>query len=155
MSNNLKPLLLIDVDGVLNPLCSLSKIPKGFDKYRLLGYRVFLNKRHGEWLNSLSDKYELVWATTWEQDANICIGPRIGLPKLPFITFQWDKVSLTQKLPNVKAYVGDRRFVWLDDDLWEDAHAWAKRINGQGLLIDIDPLIGLTEKQVNILREWT
>ncbi|MFB7945407.1 HAD domain-containing protein [Kitasatospora phosalacinea] len=58
-----KPLLYLDVDGVLNPV--FPHPDDDFDAHTLLGYSVLLSPRHGDWLRELADHYELVWATTW------------------------------------------------------------------------------------------
>jgi hypothetical protein len=149
-----KPLLLIDVDGVLNPTASRSSLEHlGFRRYSLQGYRVYLNRQHGDWLNSLSDRFELTWATTWEDDANRDIGPRIGLPRLPVINFDWQ--NSISKVPSIKAFVGDRAFAWIDDDMWQDAHQWAaERGLERTLLIDVDARVGLTTEHIDRLAEW-
>lgn len=62
-----RPLLLIYVDGVLNPFVPTGDpMPDGFEAHRIDGIRVLLAARHGEWLRSLMPAYDLVWATTWE-----------------------------------------------------------------------------------------
>lgn len=47
--------------------------------------RVWLNPSHGAMLLSLTDVFELHWATAWEDDANRIVAPLIGLPVLPVI----------------------------------------------------------------------
>ena len=72
-----RPLLLIDVDGVLCPFGS--HCPEG---YRLTedGPRVWVSERNARWLAELSGYFELVWATMWEHRANAVIAPLYGLP---------------------------------------------------------------------------
>ncbi|MFF3597047.1 HAD domain-containing protein [Kitasatospora indigofera] len=62
-----KPLLFLDVDGVLNP--AAPHPDAGFEAHALLGYRVLLSARHADWLRELAGGYQLVWATTWEEEA--------------------------------------------------------------------------------------
>ena len=71
-----RPFLLLDVDGVLNPigLQPSDLVPAGFDVHRLDGLRVLLAPEHGVWLRELSTAFKLVWATSWEHDANRLIG---------------------------------------------------------------------------------
>lgn len=143
-----KPLLLIDVDGVLNPL-NPGKETKGWKQHRLMGYNVFLNPLHGEWLNGLADfGFELVWGTTWEDDANRLIGPILGLPKLRVCKFPLASEGATWKMRGVKAFVKDRPFVWLDDDLHDDADAWVASRTKPSLLIKVDPRMGLLEHHI-------
>ncbi|GAA3369335.1 hypothetical protein GCM10020367_11640 [Streptomyces sannanensis] len=79
------PLLLIDIDGPLNPYGGQpERRPEGYTTHRMCpsGWthgkplRVWLNHGHGEELLALAEQYELVWATTWKGEANVWIGPR-------------------------------------------------------------------------------
>ncbi|WP_156051330.1 hypothetical protein [Allokutzneria albata] len=97
--------LLLDVDGPLNPYAAKpSRRPDGYATFRLTddgrwlrgregrrrkGIRVWLNPGHGTALLRVAAEADLalVWATTWEDEANTRIGPEIGLPPLPVITF--------------------------------------------------------------------
>src|SRR5580704_12997664 len=105
-----KPLLLLDVDGVLNPFRA-APAPNGYQQYELAGYRVFLAERHGKWLRQLADRVEMVWATTWCDDANELIGPILGLPQLPVIQVDTSRLEErncppTWKLPDISSFVG-------------------------------------------------
>ena len=64
-----RPLLLIDVDGVLNPigLRSSDPIPPGFDVHEIDGLRVLLARQHGVWLAELAADFDLAWATSWDR----------------------------------------------------------------------------------------
>jgi len=155
---NQRPLLLIDVDGVLNPLAS--KPPPGFGEHRLAGFLVRLSPQHGQWLLELErdHNFELVWATSWEHEANDLIGPVIGLPELPVIELFNTQISsgATWKLNAIRDYVGDRPFAWFDDDIGGDGYAWAKRrtrkLNIPTRFIEIPPLVGLRERDIEQAR---
>lgn len=155
-----KPLLLADVDGVLNPFTA-QVVPHGFDEHNLAGMRVLLSPAHGEWLRALSSEFELVWATTWEADANALIAPLIGLPALPFITFTPPDPTFegyTIKLPDVIAFVGDRPAAWIDDDLSSDVRYWSQwrrtELGIPTLLVDVFPRLGLEKFHVERLRAF-
>src|SRR5690606_20586468 len=47
--------------------------------------RVWLDPDHGPALSALP--FDLVWATTWEEEANAFVAPLLGLPELPFIAW--------------------------------------------------------------------
>ncbi|MFC7467145.1 hypothetical protein ACFQVA_05280 [Actinomadura keratinilytica] len=93
----MKPLLFLDVDGPLNPYGALSAPapPEGFHPHRMrpAGWSwpepltVLLDPDHGTRLRALQRHYELVWATTWEDEANAWIAPVLGLPPLPYVDF--------------------------------------------------------------------
>ena len=114
-----KPLLLLDIDGVLNPLSN--NPPPGYQTYWIDGYSVALSERHGRWFRELHDLFDIVWASTWEHSANESVGPLLGLPQLGVVEFGEDRVGDTWKLQAVVAYAEDRPLVWIDDMLYDDA----------------------------------
>ena len=120
--------------------------------------RVLLSPQHGEWLSILGRDFELVWATTWEADANHFIGPILGLPDLPYLRFppppagdeEW-----TNKLPQVVAYAADRPLAWIDDRFDDECAAWQEQRSAAGiptLLLMTDHAIGLTREHVEELQ---
>lgn len=135
----MKPLLLLDVDGVLLPFDACSALPLG------------------DTLQELQEKYDLIWATMWEDRANEMLSPFYGLPDLPVIRFEnyiyWDHTT-TPKLFDIQAFVQDRAFVWIDDAILPDAISWAER-RGKALLLRTDPRIGLTDEIIQALRDWS
>lgn len=148
---DMKPLLLLDVDGVLNPL-GVSEAP-GFAAHHVGGMRVLLNSDHGRWLGELGARYDLTWATSWERDADL-IAERIGLPLgLPAITFS-DQSGWTVKLPDVVRYAGDRPLAWVDDQIGPKVRAWAAGRQAATLLVETDSRVGLTPAHVETLRAW-
>jgi hypothetical protein len=170
-----QPLLLLDVDGPLNPYAAPQATdPEGFEVHRLLPeswvarnaprpreevepLRVLLNPAHGPQLLALP--YDLVWATTWMDEANDLIGPRVGLPRLPYVPwtnlFGEDPDGLHWKTRELVAWADGRPFVWVDDELgpqdieWIEAHHPAP-----ALPLWIDPRAGLREPHFRALREW-
>ena len=153
-----RPLLLLDVDGVLNPL-GVSDAP-GFAAYWLGDpgtggrVRVLLSPDHGRWLTALGDAFDLVWATSWEQDADLLIADLVGLRRgLPFISFT-DQTGWTSKLPDVVRFVGDRAVAWVDDQLGPEVHAWAAARDAPTILLETDHRVGLTVEHIERLREF-
>ncbi|MEU6233114.1 HAD domain-containing protein [Kitasatospora sp. NPDC047058] len=155
-----KPLLFLDVDGVLNPVCP--DPDAGFDSHTLLGYTVLLSARHGTWLRELAGTYELVWATTWEEQANAHIAPAIGLPELPVVRFtgyvpQPDdpRIPLMQlfsarKWAPLLRYAAGRPFAWVDDVIpgrLVRGSFWRR----DRLLLPVDPGRGLERRHVDRL----
>lgn len=164
-----KPLLFIDVDGVLNPDSrSSGRRPDGYITHRMRpsgpwqlpgskALRVWLNPSHGGYLMALP--FELVWGTTWEHEANEWIGPHLGLPKLPVVEFtkpitrRPDHVHW--KLPDLISYATGRPFAWLDDEISaRDGEYAREHHSGPSALIQVAPFIGLTEDHLSRLRSW-
>lgn len=151
-----RPFLLVDVDGPLNPYRS-THLPAGYTTHRLNGFQVRLNPAHGPALQNLG--FDLVWATTWEHDANTMIGPIVGLPELPAITWQWQTArppgNVNFKTPTVVGWAKGRPFAWIDDELTADDRAYvAARHDGPALLHTVDPTTGLTDDDFAALTAW-
>jgi hypothetical protein len=156
------PLLLIDVDGVLNPLVGSTA---EFRRYecRIGGetYTVRLNPRHGARLLELAvaTRSRLVWASTWERHANEWIGPPIGLPYLPAIEFSAElpsEMGEMFKTPHIANFAGSRPFVWFDDATCEldAAYLHARPDVGDFLLVHVDARFGLTAEHLAQARDW-
>jgi hypothetical protein len=154
-SDDPRPILLVDVDGVLNPW-EAEFCPDGFAQYEFFpGERVLLSPAHGELLTSLAAAYELVWATAWEHRANRFICPVLALPALPVIEFPLSgRDLLFRKLPAVAEAVGDRPCAWIDDVHLPDHYEWAATRGVPTLIIDINPAVGLTSAVAERLAEW-
>ncbi len=153
----MRPLLLLDIDGCLNPL--VREAP-GFTAYQLGGMPVLLNPEHGRWLCDLADLYELTWASSWERDSDL-VAAKLGLPLgLPYVAFTrsdgWAAgEDWLDKLPAVSRYVGDRPLAWVDDVFGPEAQAWAESRGVPTLLVETDCRVGLTGEHVERLRAFT
>ncbi|MEU9202736.1 HAD domain-containing protein [Streptomyces sp. NPDC048332] len=166
----MKPMLLIDIDGPLNPYAALSRRrrPDGYTRHlmRPTGWTegaalpVLLNPEHGGELLALAARYDLVWATTWKDEANEWIGPRLGLPALPYI--DWPDMhgaapaGTYWKTQYVVAYAAGRPFAWVDDEITDRDRAWVAEqgAGGESLLLRIDPRAGLARADFDALAAW-
>lgn len=177
MDRPLNPILFIDVDGPLNPYAaSPSKRPAGYETHRLNPtmedgtkwangprdklLRVWLNPAHGAAL--LSTDFDLVWATTWEHEANELIGPRIGLPELPVVEFpvRDSDNQLYFKTMDVVYWANGRKFVWVDDEVSPYDQEYITRYgHEESIAMKIDPAKGLVESDFrqlhNIYKDMT
>ena len=152
-----KPFLLLDIDGVLCPETLDGALPAGCEWLRVSGGCVPFDGRNVDRLRRLRRAFECVWATSWEERANAELGPAHGLPVLPVVALGSSEdapFGVTWKLAALAAFAGERPLAWVDDDLWEDAFAWAAARTSAGtptLLLRPDPRQGWTAAQVDEL----
>jgi hypothetical protein len=149
------PLLLLDVDGVLNPYAAPA-CPPGYTEHALFDGEepVWICAAHGQWLRELAARFELTWATAWGDNANWLLAPLLGLASLPVVVFPPPPFRPQDKLPAVRRFAQNRPLVWIDDQLSPEAHGWAARRRTPTLLIDVDPAEGLTRLVVEQALQW-
>jgi hypothetical protein len=138
-----RPLLLLDVDGVLLVGPSVDDLDVDADR------EPRIPPEAPEWLADLAEEFELCWATTWEEMANAVLAPRLGLPPLPAVHFDLDTRARTVKLPSVIAFAGERPLAWIDDDLHEDAFTWAAGRRAPTLLVPCTTAEGMARRHVD------
>jgi hypothetical protein len=153
-----RPLLLVDVDGVLNPYAAAA-CPEGYLEYDLFPDEepIRLAEVHGSWLRDLAQIFEPTWATGWGNEANRLIAPILGLPRYPAIEFPPSALDwrTAWKLPAIRAFAEGWALAWLDDVITPQARRWAARRSVPTLLVNVDPTIGLTETAVAGLKTWS
>ena len=106
----------------------------------------------------------LVWATAWEDDANVEIAPRIGLPRLPVVF--WPESSdereredtwlgVHWKTRALVSWAAGRSFVWVDDEVTDTDRQWvSKHHAGRALLHHVDSSRGLSDADFVVLDAW-
>lgn len=165
------PLLAVDVDGVIS-LFGFDPPPRPGDlpgrpgsvRFELVdGTPHLISVAAGERLIRLRESFELFWATGWQDRANDRLGPMIGLPPLPVVTFDRapgpaaGDTPAHWKLTAIDRYAGDRPIAWIDDSFDESCHSWAERRERSGpptLLVPTEPDLGLEEGHVAALEHW-
>jgi hypothetical protein len=156
---SLPPVLFVDVDGVIS-LFGFSpqsgEVPGPF--HWVDGIAHCISMECGGRLERLADRFELVWATGWEEKANEYLPFILGLPfrDLPVLTFDGRAVfgSAHWKLEAIEAYAGERPAAWIDDNLDETCHRWARERAAPTLLVRTKPATGLREEHVEQLLAW-
>jgi hypothetical protein len=110
----------------------------------------------GSRLLRLSERFELVWASGWEDKANFYLPHLLGLPELPHVSF--DVAPRTGgahwKLAALDAYAGSRAIAWIDDNFDSSCYEWAEQRQAPTLLVPTEPDRGLEEAHVDALSAW-
>jgi hypothetical protein len=153
-----RPLLLIDVDGVISLFGFDHRSPPA-GRYQLVdGIAHFLSGMAGGHLRRLGEAYELAWCTGWEEKANEYLPLALGLAgPLPHVVFDHDErpVQAHWKLGAIDRHVdGSRPLAWVDDAHDDGCLSWAAARPAPTLLVTTDPAVGLTDDEVDQLLDW-
>ena len=94
-----RPILFVDVDGVISLFGFSHGDPPPGTFHWVDGVIHCINQACGPRLTRLSEAYELVWATGWEEKANEYLPHLLDLEvrELPLVTFDGGAVSLMVK----------------------------------------------------------
>jgi hypothetical protein len=176
-----KPLLMVDIDGVISlfgcagrspwtprvegsmqpatPAGSLvpgSPAPAG-SFHTIDGIPHFLSHAAAEHLRDLASRFDLVWASGWEEKAEEYLPRLLGLPSgLPFLRFERSpgRGNAHWKLAAIDEHAGSRPLAWIDDAFNEACHAWAHARPAPTLLVQTIPERGLISSEARRLTAW-
>jgi hypothetical protein len=153
-----KPLLLVDVDGVIS-LYGFPPDQRPNGRFAMVdGIGHFLSGTAGPHLLDLAPAFELVWCTGWEERANDYLPRHLGLPgPLPYLSFDHKPAGGRPhwKLFAIDAWAGpERPLAWIDDAHDGESRSWARERAGPTLLVDTEPAVGITGEHVARLKEW-
>jgi hypothetical protein len=156
-ANKHKPVLLVDVDGVISLFgFDLDKRPAGRFVW-VDGIAHYLSATAGGHLRDLAPHFELVWCSGWEERANEYLPLELELTgPMPHLSFPGSPGHGERhwKLDAIDAYAGrDRPLAWIDDD-HGGCKDWARERPGPTLLIATEPQKGITKEHVERLLRW-
>jgi hypothetical protein len=164
-----KPILLLDVDGVLNAFAPV----RPHTTHVVGPYNVRFDNEIVDMIDALAESFEIHWATMWNSRANSQIAPVLGIDPFPVLFCDhargWDeararglgdystKLLWFAKSPLIPAHVAGRPFAWVDDD-----HGHADRAflvtqsdcSDEFLLLQTNAKSGLTWDDVATLNDW-
>jgi hypothetical protein len=158
-----RPLLLVDIDGVIS-LFGGSELSAGSpfagragSFHSIDGMPHFLSSTAAAHLLDLQRDFELAWCSGWEEKANEHLPHLLGLPAgLPFLRFERSvgRANAHWKLAAIDEFAGERALAWVDDALNEACHEWARARGAPTLLVETRPEQGLTAREAELLSAW-
>ena len=159
-----RPLLAVDIDGVISLFGFDESLQPGSGdprnapgQFHLIdGMLHCIALETGPRLNRLAESYELIWASGWEDRANDHLPSILGVPTLPYLTFDGRARFGTAhwKLEALEEYAGSRPLAWVDDSLDESCYEWGEQREAPTLLVPTKSDVGLTEAHVEALESW-
>ena len=153
-----KPLLLVDIDGVISLFGFDHRQPPEGSFHSIDGILHFLSAKAAAHLLGLWDVFELVWCSGWEEKANEYLPSILGLPgPLPYLSFDRavGRSNAHWKLDAIDSYARNRPLAWIDDAFNDACHDWAQARRSPTLLVETEPASGLTERQLKLLSRWS
>jgi hypothetical protein len=113
-----------------------------------------------QFIGQLAGRAEVLWLTTWEDDAQVHLEPLMGLPRLELAgrdsqeaPWRWWKHDVVTALWEADP----RPFVWIDDHLafFDDALDWVKGLPAdRALPIVPDASAGLTPEHLDVIERF-
>jgi hypothetical protein len=152
-----RPILAVDVDGVISLFGFDQKPDRAGTQLQLVdGVPHLISLAAGERLRRLCGRFEMVWASGWEDKANFYLPSLLGLEECPYIGFDGGARSgdAHWKLHPIEAYAQDRAIAWIDDNFDDSCYSWAERRSEPTLLVPTEPHLGLEEAHVTALESW-
>ncbi len=157
ISSMSRPILAVDIDGVISLFGAEEKPDRAFTKLELVdGVPHLISLPCGDRLVRLSEHFELVWASGWEDKANFYLPSLLGLPELPHVTFDGAVAAggAHWKLGPLEEYGQGRAMAWIDDNFDQSCYEWAEQREQPTLLVPTETHLGLEEAHAEALRQW-
>jgi HAD domain in Swiss Army Knife RNA repair proteins len=152
-----RPVLFVDVDGVIS-LFGFERTSEPPGSFHLVdGIAHCIGSAAAGRLARLAERFELVWATGWEEKANEYLVHILQMDgELPVLSFDGRAVwgSAHWKLEAIEEFARDRPAAWIDDNLDDECRTWAERRGAPTLLVQTESAVGIDEEHVELLLGW-
>jgi hypothetical protein len=152
-----RPILAVDIDGVISLFGSEERPDPATTRLQLVdGVPHLISLTAGGRLRRLAERFELVWASGWEDKANFYLPNLLGLPELPHVSFDGAARSGAAhwKLGPLEGFGKGRALAWIDDNFDQSCYEWAETRAEPTLLVLTEPQLGLEEAHVDALNAW-
>ena len=152
-----RPILFVDVDGVISLFGFRRDVDPPGSFHMVDGIVHCIGSSAASRLARLAGRYELVWATGWEEKANEYLVHLLQMEAdLPVVTFDGRARfgSAHWKLAALEEHAGDRPAAWIDDNLDDECREWAERRAAPTLLVQTECATGIEDEHVELLLRW-
>ena len=125
-----RPILAVDIDGVISLFGAEKPPDRAFTKLELVdGVPHLISLPCGDRLQRLSEHFELVWASGWEDKANFYLPALLGLPELPHVTSMAPRraAARTGSWGRSRSTGRGGAMAWIDDNFDQSCYEWAER----------------------------
>jgi hypothetical protein len=163
------PILLLDVDGVLN--AARIDLPEGWKRGTFSGFLLSWDPTITARLRALheSGRVEIQWLTTWTTNADRLLAEPMGLPRGLKIHARaaaptgflghfdgeggWWKLAAARRVAEAEP---DRKIVWVNDDLAVQATDTGEWLAAHPCVLAVAPdlFAGLTHDQLDAVEAW-
>lgn len=154
-----KPLLFLDVDGVISVFGFAAQAPDPLELHLVEGIPHRIPPIMGDRIRRLIPAFETLWATGWGDRANDHLVHMLGLPTelevIDFATRPSTDGSGHWKLEELTERADGRAAAWIDDGHNTACSAWAAARPAPTLLVSTDPHVGMTDAHVEQLLVWS
>ncbi|NNN30745.1 hypothetical protein HLK59_10285 [Streptomyces sp. S3(2020)] len=136
-----RPLLVLGVSGVIT-LEDPPRVPAARVRLRAWakwGRDLVVADDAPDRLATLSDGFQIVWASEWGHVAHEALRDVLRLPRepWPFLPVQFDK------LPAILSYAGERPWAWVDEPAADLTRAVPRP--AAGVVVRVDPAVGISQ----------
>lgn len=151
-----RPVLLLDIDGVLSPLGATHGLTSYGRSVQRAQWRV--RDQVAEELRALNQVCAIVWASGWEEESFV-LGSELGLRADGFLDSEASFAgrSLWFKEDAVLDYLREnthRKIIYAEDEIPTGFADICRRVHSDILVLDVDGQVGLASEDFSTIRKF-
>jgi hypothetical protein len=158
ISTTKKPVILLDVDGVIN-IIGTGKIWGDIQTKKVATNGEFNDVRYSpsmiDSINKWNARADIKWLTNWNEEAKLSLSPALGLYQFKMARTSDHYESKTETANRIAKEVGDKTLmIWIDSAIESLADTpGMKKMYARPNTLLISPDWGLSRDEVNLVDE--